>query len=264
MVVTASFFFHLPLGSQLKLKEGDLVNSGDLIAKIKLSPMVKEYPLAEVLNISSGRIMNCFLKKLGEVVEEGDLVAESKTMLGKPKAKFVSPISGVLDSLTEEGILRIKLPSGETEIKAPFPGQIAAVSKKQVELAFPAQELKADWGVGIPQIGTIFCLEKQQADVFDLNGDFQGKIVVVQGGFNHGFWYKAASLGLAGVVASGLTNKSLREIIEQEAVEKEGFKLPVLFYETAMAPQIWQVFQKNEGKKAVIEGLEKRILFPKE
>lgn len=264
MVVTASFSFYLPSGSQLKVKEGDLVNRGDLIAKIKLSPIVKEYPLAEVLNISSSRIMDCLLKKLGEKVKEDELVAESKTWLGKQKAKFISPISGVLDSLTEEGILRIRLPSEETEIKAPFPGQIATVSQKQVKLAFPAQELKADWGIGAPQIGTIFCLEKQQADIFDLNGDFQGKIVVVQGGFNHGFWYKATSLGLAGVVAFKLTNKSLKEMIEQEMVEQEGFKLPVLFYETAMAPQVWQVFQKNEGKKAIIEGLEKRILFPKE
>lgn len=148
------------------------------------------------------------------------------------------------------------------EIKTPLSGQITDVAKDKVELSFVAQELKANWGIGAPKIGQVVCLEKEKANIFDLTGDFENKIVVVKGSFNLGFWHKGVSLGMSGVVAAGLGEKNLREIIQQEDF-LGGAGLPVLLYEEVVFPhQVWQIFQKNEGEEAVIEGEKKRVLLP--
>jgi len=271
MMVTASFSLQIPKDYQLKVKKDDVVGQGDLMAIGKQSEEVKEYQLAKQLNISPKRLFGCLLKKPGESIKEGELIVEKKNPFGKTKAKFVAPITGVFDSLTEEGILRLRLPSEAKEIKAPLAGQISIASKDKIEVAFAAQEIKADWGTGSPRIGTLVCLEKQKATLLDLTSDFKNKIVVISGSFNSGFWHKAVSLMLAGVVAASLADKNLEEFIQQEntssgeASFSDGVGLPMLLYEEKVFPlQIWQKFLKNEGKKVLIEGEKKRILIPKQ
>lgn len=258
MMVTASFSFQIPKDYQLKIKKGDVVSQGDLMAIGKQPEEIREYRLAKQLNISFKRLFGCLLKKPGEPIKEGELIVEKKNPFGKTKAKFVAPITGVFDSLTEEGILRLKLPSERKEIKAPLTGQISTVFKNKIEITFAAQEIKADWGTGSSRIGTLVCLEKQKATLFDLTSDFKDKIVIIGGSFNSGFWHKAVSLGISGVVAASLTDKNLRDTIQQE-------ELPTLLYEEKAFPlQIWQIFQKSEGQKVLIEGEKKRILLPKQ
>lgn len=260
MTVIASFSFPIPKESQLKVKKGDVICQGDLIAIGKQPGEVKEYPLSKQLNIPPKRLFGCLLKKPGEPIKEGELIVEG----------FVAPMAGVFDSLTEEGVLRLRLPGETKEAKAPLAGQISVASKDKVEINFEAEEIKTNWGAGSPKIGSLVCLEKQKATLFDLTSDFKNKIAIIRGSFNSGFWYKAVSLRLAGVVAASLADQNLEEFIEQEnppageASMPGGVGLPVLLYgEKVLPPQIWQKFLKNEGKKALIEGEKKRIFLPK-
>lgn len=178
MQVSASFAFHLPAKSELKIKKDDLVEAGDLIT-----------------------------------------------------------------------------PS----YKSPFKGKVTQASEGKVVLSFPALEIKGKWGVGGRKIGTLVCLEKKQADLFDLQGDFEDKLLALTGCFNRGFWYKAVSLGLAGILAADLINQP--ESFRQEIQEEEG--LPLVFWQNkADLEPIWPLLLKNESRQILIEGKKARILIP--
>ncbi len=184
MEVTASFFLHLPAKSKLKVKKGDLVNTGDLVALI----------------------------------------------------------------------------DGEVKIKSPFKGKITTASKEKITISFSALEIKGKWGVGGQKIGSLVCLEKEEADLFDLNAELQDKLLVLFGCFNRGFWYKAASLGLAGIAALDLAEGFANEGLETFQEETD---LPLIVWQDKDVFQpLWQIFKKNEGKEILIEGGEKRILIP--
>ena len=258
MKVTATYSLSLPSGVKVDVKKGRTIQSGDVIASGEKKAVVQEYNLASLLNVSPRKVLGCLTKKLGEKVSLNELIAQKKALLEKRTKKFFSPQAGVLSSLTQEGKLRLEKAGVKIEIKAPFAAKVTAVSEKGFSLSFPAWELKGCWGRGGQEIGRLVVLkEKEIVDIFDLVAETKGQIVAFWGSFTSGFWYKAISLGLKGLVAGQLNDKDL-----QSEVKKEDLPL-VVMSEKKIDEQIWQRLQKNQGKTVLIEGETQRLLIPR-
>ena len=72
------------------------------------SPNFFEFNLAKNLGVPPKKVVKLMVKSLGELVKKGEVIAVQKTAF--KKKTFLAPVAGVLDSLTEEGILKIKKP----------------------------------------------------------------------------------------------------------------------------------------------------------
>lgn len=221
---------------------------------VKTQSTVKQYDLVGILRASPKEVVKCLVKSLGQKVKKGELVACKKGFF--KKQSFFAPIEGTLDSLTEEGILRIKISTPQkAKIKPPF-------SEEE------ATQMKGEWGKGGQALGELFCLEKE-ARIFNLKGKHQDQILALFGRLNRGLWHKAKSIGIKGIICGGLPDKNFGNEVEKEVLlvggKKKDIALPlVVLGEKGEIPQdIWQVLVKNQGKKVWIEGDQHRVLIPK-
>lgn len=257
--VTALVTLPLPEGVDLKVSEDQKVKEGDLIAERKASFQTKSYHLHKLISVSPKKAMDSLVKKLGEAVKQGEVVAQKQGLLGKSE-KFLAPLDGVLDSLTEEGVLRIKKEVLAEKLKAPFDSRISALSKESVGLSFAALEIKGTWGQGNKATGYLMVIEDEDYDLFSLDNACREQIMAFQGKLPKGLWYKGTSLGVAGFLAAGLVEKSLiKEIEEDEEV------LPIVIFGESdkMDEEIWKGLKQANGKMILIDGQQKRVLIPK-
>lgn len=257
--VTASITLSLFPGVKLKVNKNQKTQEGQVIAQRKASSQVKSYHLAKLIEVPPSKAIKFLIKKLGQKVEEGELVAQKKSFLGSDE-RFIAPISGTLDSLTDDGVLKIKREISEKEIKSPFAGIISEISQNSVSLSFAALEIKGSWGDGGKATGYLFVIEDEGDDLLSLDGSFQKQIVTLQGSFSKGLWYKAASLGAVGFVAGSLARESLKKLIEKE---EDSLPLVILGEDDRISQEIWKELKKASGRMILIDGKQKRILIPK-
>jgi len=219
----------------------------------KKEPTVKEYDLGQILQVKPQKAIKYLVKGLGQKVKRGELIASKKGFL--KKRNFFAPIEGTLDSLTEEGILRIKIPTKKrVKVKLPFPKQ--------------AGEIKGNWGKGGQALGELFCLEEKAA-LFNLKGKHQDQILALAGKLNRGLWHKAKGVGVKGIICGELPDEEFAKEIGREVLlvgrEEKSIALPlVVLGEKGKIPEnVWQVLKKNQGNKVFIEGDNNRVLIPK-
>lgn len=220
----------------------------------KAKPTVKEYDLTGILQVPPKKTIKFLVKSLGQKVKRGELVAEKKGLL--KKRRFFTPVEGILESLTEEGILRIKIPTKKkVKTKPPFPEQ--------------AVKIKGNWAKGGQALGVLFCLEEKAA-IFNLKGEHQDQILALAGRLNRGLWHKAKSIGIKGIICGGLPDKEFGKQIAKEVLlvdgETRSISLPlvVLGEKGKIPPDTWQLLTENKGKKIWIDGDSGRVLIPKE
>lgn len=219
----------------------------------KKEPAVKEYDLAQILEVPPKKAIKFLVKGLGQKVKRRELIARKKGLL--KKRSFFAPVEGTLDSLTEEGILRIKIPTKKkVKTKPPF--------------LEPAIKIKGNWGKGGQALGELFCLE-QEAAIFNLKGEHQDQILALAGRLNRGLWHKAKSIGIKGIICGGLPDEEFDKEIAKEVLlvdgEEKSILLPlvVLGEKGKMPENTWQILKRNQGKKIFIEGDNRRISIPK-
>ncbi|HUS52177.1 MAG TPA: hypothetical protein VMX77_01780 [Candidatus Bathyarchaeia archaeon] len=267
---TATFSLPIPPGGQISVKKGASVSAGQVVAKGKRA-VVKRIDLVKTLGVAPKKVLDVLVKSLGSEVAKGEVIAKTKTFL-KTK-ELVSPIAGVLESLSETGVLKIKMVEDEFEVKAPLAGKIIVVGEGRVEVSFAARKIAGIWGAGGEAFGILATLGSPQKEVtvFDLKESFKEKIVAFSGKLTHGFWHKAVSCGVAGLVCGSLPNEEFGAKLEGDSLlvpgGQEELVLPLVVagsgQEGPIKDEIWQMLIRSQEKTVVIKGKEKSLLVPK-
>lgn len=228
------------------MKKGEEVKAGTVVASVG-AKAYREFDLASLLGLKPFQIIKKMKGKLGKRVEKDEVVVRGT------KEAFVSPVSGVLESLSEKGILRIKLTTEPIEVQAPFSGEVSEVSASKVVLSFPALEIRGEWGGGKQGIGELALCVGPNLDLFNLSPSCQGQVVALLGTPTEAAWHKAVCLGLAGMICGA----------SPRIEAKDQAPLVVLGGNQGVIPEtIWSILEKNQGKKILVEGEKKRVLIP--
>lgn len=267
---TGTFSLPIPSGGRILVKKGASVSAGQVVAKGK-KMVVKRVDLVKTLEIAPKKVLDVLVKSLGSEVAKGEVIAKTKTFL-KTK-ELASPISGVLESLSETGILKIKMVEDEFEVKAPLAGEVIVIGEGRIEASFAARKIVGVWGAGGEAFGALTTLGSPQKEVtvFDLKESFKEKIVAFSGKLTHGFWHKAVSCGVAGLVCGHLPSEEFGEKIKGDSLlvpgGQEELVLPLVVagsgQEEPIKNEIWQMLIRSQEKTVVIKGKEKSLLVPK-
>ena len=208
----------LPLKGDVLVPAGKTVEPDDIVARTYLPGNVQMVNIANLLNIDAQDIADVMLVDIGSEIEEGELLAETKGLFGFFKSSAVSPVNGVLESISDvtgQAVLReVPIP---VEIDAYMNGKVASVLEEEgVIVTANAVFIQGIFGMGGENRGELRVLVDNREDELTpemIPADVKGAVIVGGSFISLEAYKKAIKVGAAAVVAGGFNYHDLKDIL---------------------------------------------------
>lgn len=232
----------LPPGTKVLVSVGDKVESGQVVAH--LAGKSQEFDLAKLLGVPGKKVGKLLAVSLGSKVKKGQRVAEKKALF--KKTFFESPLDGLLEALSEKGILKIKEEKEGKEMVTPVPGKVKKIEGEKIFIEVPATTFVGDWTVGSSGWGVIkLACAKEKSGLKDLSGEVGEEILLFKGEVPSALVYKAEALGVVGLVVGAADRQAKCDDLAMISLGGKEGKIP---------DSLWKNLAKFEGQKARILG----------
>lgn len=257
----------LPLKGNILVKKGDKVSSEDIVAKTELPGNVVPINIVNILSVSPEELHELMLKKEGDSVEKGEMIAQSRGLFGWFKTPVMAPASGTIESVSNvTGQVIIRMKPIPVEIKAYIDGVVEEVLPEEgVVIGSNAMFIQGIFGIGGEVEGKLVVAVKDIKDRLEasnIDDTMKGKIIVGGSKVTTEALNKAIKVGAHGIIAGGVDADDLKNFLGYDigvaitGHEEKGITLVTTegFGEIAMARKTFDLLKKNEGKKASING----------
>lgn len=249
-----SLSINLPKDFSSKVKLGDKILVGQVIANKNISGVSHEINIGSVLGVPASDAGKFLIKKPGDRVEESTVIALKKKALGSATKAF-SPATGTVFKFDQEsGVLTIRTNSETSteDLFSPVDGVVELCDNDKIVVKTQkGGVIVADSANGEENIeGLIFAIEDSEVNPIDINADVAGKIIAGNK-FDREALAKSIGIGTLGVIACEIIDGDLEEL------KKKMIKTPVLI---VSHEEIKKIIKAN-GKKAHIDPLKKTILI---
>ncbi|MDD3043906.1 MAG: hypothetical protein PHF33_00400, partial [Candidatus Delongbacteria bacterium] len=116
----------LPLLGQVLVRKGDKIPAQTIVAKTELPGKVYPINVAGQLGLGkANELIDCMLKKEGDEVKSGEIVAQSKGFFGFFKSDYKAPIDGTITQISHiTGQVIFNAPAIPVEIDAYVDGEV--------------------------------------------------------------------------------------------------------------------------------------------
>lgn len=257
----------LPLQGEVRVGVGDHVEAREVVAETFMPGDVFPLNLANILSMPPKDVLECVLKKEGDRVEEGEVLARTKGLFGMFRSEYESKVSGTIETIsgiTGQMIVRgVALP---VQVLAYLSGEVTEVIEGggcviESEVAF----IQGIFGIGGEAYGTIRmacsdCDEELTADL--IGADMKGCIVVGGGRMHDTAIERACEVGASAVISGGLDDQDLRDFLGYDlgvaitGSEHKGLSLIITegFGDIAMADRTFELLRSHEGDFASVNG----------
>lgn len=257
----------LPLKGSVLVEKDQKVHPDTVVARTELPGNVQMVNVAGNLNVEPADVGECMLKKPGESVARGELIAKSKGIFGLFKSSLKSPTDGTIESIS--GI------TGQVVLReAPIPVEVDAYLESIIMEIIPEEGVRLEthgafiqgiFGVGGERQGEIKVLAtdpSQELTSDMLSEDCRGKIVVGGSFLGLAAFKKAMSLNVAGILVGGYNYQDLKPVLGYDlGVAITGSEdIPTTLIVTEgfgrinMAARTFELLQSNEGSVASMTG----------
>jgi len=257
----------LPLPGDILVSAGQTVNAETVVARTELPGHVRSVNAASILGIQPEEIDQYMLKKEGQSVKKDEVIASTKGIFGLFKSQCRTPVDGSIESISRiTGQLIVREPNIPVEINAYVDGQVVDVIQNEgVIIQTYGTFIQGIFGVGGEAIGQLAMACENPADILtpdNLSDQMAGKIVVGGSLITADAVNRAVQLGIKGIVAGGIDDRELRELLGYElgvaitGSENLGITLIITegFGEMAMAARTFELIRRQEGMKVSING----------
>jgi hypothetical protein len=258
----------LPIQGEVLVEKGARVGPQDVVARAMLPGALQTIRLNEKLGVEPREVGQYLTVQVGEQVEPGQLVAETKGLFGRLfKMRAEADVAGVIESVSEvTGHVLVREPSIPVDVTAYVEGVVSDVMPKEgVAIETRGAMVQGIFGVGGERHGTVRVAVSKPDEVLDavhvLEGD-SGKILVGGSGVTAAAIQAASAVGAVGIVTGAVRDVDLTEylgydigvaITGQEAVPTtivctEGFGV------LAMASRTFDLLRSLDGRNASMNG----------
>lgn len=257
----------LPINGDVRVAVGDFVKARDVVAESFIPGDITPLNIAKLLSLPPGEVPACMLKKEGEQVAPGDVLARTKGIFGRFKQDYVSTVAGVLESIS--GVTGLVIVRG-----APIPVGVKAYLTGRVEEVLPNEGCVIESAVALVQGifgvgGEAFGVLKLACQSHDqeltperITADMSGAVIV--GGARMAFdaIERARSVGAVAIVSGGLDDADLERLLGYSlgvaitGAEKLGITVIVTegFGDIAMARRTFSLLKQHEGADVAVNG----------
>lgn len=257
----------LPLKGRVMSSIGDQVNPEDVVAGTELPGIMQTVRAAETLGLEPQELEPYLRVKVGDRVQRGSVLAESKSFFGLMKNEVKSPIEGTVELLSPvSGHIGIRYRPTPVEVKAYIQGQVVEIIPEEgVVVEACGALIQGIFGVGGERLGEIVMLAQSPDEVMDesrITENLAGKVIVVGANITGAALTRASELGVAAIVVGGIIDSDLiaflgydigvaitgQEKINTTLVVTEGFGV------MRMADRTFALLKSLEGRRASVNG----------
>jgi len=257
----------LPLKGEVLVKVGDKVKPDTVVARTLLPGNVEPFNVANVLGIPPEDIMYHMLRKEGERVKQGEVIAKSKSFFGLFSSECKSKAEGSVESISSiTGQVLIRGNPIPVEIKAYLEGEVMEVYEREgVAVSSWGSFIQGIFGIGGETHGEIKVVVKDNTEVLTdklIDRECKDKVIVGGSLVTADALKKAISMEAKGIVVGGFDDKDLRDFLGYDlgvaitGSEELGITLVVTegFGQINMAEKTFSLLKSKQGKMACING----------
>jgi hypothetical protein len=240
----------LPRPGEILVGVGSRVEATHVVARTNLPSGFRIVAVARLLDVPTSEVGTYLQVKLGDTVQQGDVIARRRGLLGR---SVRSPVDGVLTG-RGGGRLLIEAQPIPFELHAYVPGRVVHVSEEQgVVIETSGALVQATWGSGGESIGVL----KNVADgareplrARAIDGSCHGAVLVAGVTRDREALQRAQDVEAHGVVTGGLSPEliSFAEQLSFPVVVTEGIG------DIPMIGPIFNLLKQNDGREASISG----------
>jgi hypothetical protein len=269
---TTVLAYRLPRNSEILVSMGQTVKAGDVLAKTFVSKETVSFPLSSIFHADPKKVQWFLIKKPGEEIKKGDLVAFRKGFLGLFSKRFYSSVDGQIDRIDPEtGDLYIKLDAKEIRFISDVSGKVVQLSEDLVSVEFQAVELDSESSYKGKKVGKIELIKiSHDKDSLNfLNESFDGKVLAIDGEIGRDFLFKSSALGVMALIVSsdqravfegGVFDKIIKVLSKEVVISMPVFA--VEGEEGKIKSAIWETLESHLGKPVILDGDSQKILLP--
>lgn len=257
----------LPLPGQILVKTGQKVTSDTIVASTHLPGHVTSVNVAGLLGIQPEEVSHYMLKTIGQQVTKDEIIASTKGIFGLFKSQCRAPVDGTIESISSiTGQVMIRESDLPVEVNAYVDGQVVDTIKDEgVVVQTYGAFIQGIFGVGGEVVGQLNMASDNPGNILTpdkLNNQMAGNIVVGGSLITSDSVKKAQDLGIKGIVAGGIDDEDLRNLLGYElgvaitGSEKLGITLIITegFGKMEMAAKTFDLLKSCENMKASING----------
>lgn len=269
--VVAKGFFEkdrrLPMRGDVHVAKGDEITSETVVASTHLPGNVTPINVANMLGCEAKEIPEFMIKKEGDQVSKGEVIAETPGIFGFFKSRITSPISGSVESISPvTGQVNLREPPIPVEVHGYVDGTVAEVYPEEgIKVVTTATLIQGIFGIGPEETALLKIVSKSPSDVLnasDLTTEHKGKIVVGGSLVTAEALNRAIELGVKGVIVGGYDAQDLKNFLGYDlgvaitGSEEKGITLVVTegFGKINMAKKTYELLASREGQKTSING----------
>lgn len=258
---------HLPLPGRVHVQVGDRVAADQLVAATELPGNVTNLNVAHELSCTPADVPDYLTVIVGEPVQVGQTIAETRALWGLFHSVAATPVSGTVETISEvTGQVLIRAEPIRVQIDAYLDGTVIEVEGDEaVTVEARAALLQGILGVGGEAHGNLKLLAESPDAVLEpglIDDSCAGCVLVGGSRVTLGALQSAAEVGAAGVVVGGIHGTDLNEFLGQPlgvaitGQEDVGTTLVLTegFGEIAMAGRSWELLAARNGQRASING----------
>jgi len=258
----------LPLKGEVLVKKGDKVKANDLVAETFLPGKVIPLKLANKLGVVPGLLPQYMKVQPGDILKKGQILAETKGLLGLFKSSVRSPIEGELESISQHtGQALLREPRIPIQVKAFIDGIIVDVIEKEgVVIENKSAYVQGIFGLGNEVNGEIKVLISDPGEVIEpksITDEYKDKIIVTGALLTLDIIEQAQSVGVKGIITAGIEDDDIKKLLGYDigvaitGHEDIGLTIVVTegFGKINMATKTFELLKKFEGQQASIHGM---------
>jgi hypothetical protein len=257
----------LPLKGDVLVKIGDLVEPSTIVARAALPGVMQSVKVAAQLGIEVSDLGGALKVSIGDSVEKGQILAESKSFFGLFKSESKSPVTGTVETISHtSGNIGVRQAAIPIEIPAYISGKIVeTIDGEGATVETDGALVQGIFGVGGERTGIVFVATSTINDILDASDivpEHKGKLLIAGAGVTGAALRKASEVEAAGIVAGGIIDKELIEFLGYDIgvaiTGHENINITVIVTEgfgmIPMAQRTFDLLKSLQGQTASFNG----------
>jgi len=257
----------LPLAGNVLVNVGDRVTPETIVARAELPGIMQTVKVAAQLGVEPQDVPAALSIQVGDRIEKGQIIAQTKGFLGFFKSDCKSSASGTVEIISPvSGNVGVREAPSPVEVAAYIPGIIREVLPNEgVVIETPGAFIQGIFGVGGERRAPLLPVSPTPDSLLtesDITTDMAGKVLIGGANISGAALRKAASVGVTGIVVGGIVDKDLIDYLGYDIgvaiTGHENIPLTLVITEgfgtIAMAHRTFELLNSLAGHEASLSG----------